>query len=113
MATIAALAASDADRHTRESWTRSSTVSARQRERAQIVLAITGGDGVSAIACRRCVARQTVITWRDRFAQDGIAGRQDLPRSGRPKTIDDAQIIASALEPPPAKLAVTHARPAP
>jgi transposase len=108
MPTITALAVSDEDRRRLESWTRSSTVSAGQRERAEIVLAITGGDGVSATARRLRVSRPTVIKWRDRFAQDGIAGLQDLPRSGRPKTIDDAQIIAATLEAPPAKLAVTH-----
>ena len=102
------LAVSDKDHQTLESWTRSSTVSAGQRERAEIVLAIAGGDGVSGAARRLGVSRPTVIKWRDRFARDGIAGLGDLPRSGRPKTIDDAQIIAATLEPPPAKLAVTH-----
>ena len=102
------LAVSAEDRQVLESWTRSSTVSAGQRERAEIVLAIVCGDGVSGAARRLGVSRPTVIKWRDRFAADGLAGLGDLPRSGRPKTIDDAQIIAATLEPPPAKLAVTH-----
>src|SRR4051794_26799930 len=102
------LAVSDEDRQALESWTRSSTVSAGQRERAEIVLAIAGGDGVSGAARRLGVSRPTVIKWRDRFAADGVAGLSDLPRSGRPKTIDDAQIIAATLEPPPESLAVTH-----
>jgi len=104
----AALAVTDEDRQALESWTRSSTVSAGQRERAEIVLAIAGGDGVSGAARRLGVSRPTVIKWRERFAADWIAGLRDRPRSGRPKTIDDAQIIAATLEPPPAKLAVTH-----
>jgi homeodomain-containing protein len=54
------------------------------------------------------VSRPTVIKWRDRFATDGVDGLSDQPRSGRPKTIDDAQIIAATLERPPASLAVTH-----
>jgi transposase len=102
------LAVTDEDRQVLQSWTRSSTVSAGQRERAEIVLAIASGDGVSGAARRLGVSRPTVIKWRDRFVADGIAGLGDLPRSGRPKTIDDAQIIAATLEPPPAKLAVTH-----
>jgi transposase-like protein len=102
------LAVSDEDRQVLESWTRSSTVSAGQRERAEIVLAIVCGDGVSRAARRLGVSRPTVIKWRDRFAADGLEGLGDLPRSGRPKMIDDAQIIAATLEAPPAKLAVTH-----
>jgi transposase-like protein/transposase len=102
------LAVTEEDRLVLESWTRSSTVSAGQRERAEIVLAIAGADGVSGAARRLGVSRPTVIKWRDRFVADGIAGLSDLPRSGRPKTIDDAQIIAATLDAPPAKLAVTH-----
>ena len=52
--------------------------------------------------------RPTVINWRERFRAQGLAGLEDEPRPGRPKTIDDAAIIAATLEPPPATLAVTH-----
>ena len=103
-----ALTINDKDRQTLESWTRCSTISAGQRERAEIVLAVAGGASISAVARQLGVSRPTAIKWRDRFAADGIAGLGDRPRSGRPKTIDDAQIIAATLEPPPAKLAVTH-----
>ena len=41
------LVLSDQDRATLESWTRSSTISAGQRERAEIVLAVADGTGVS------------------------------------------------------------------
>jgi hypothetical protein len=91
-----------------ESWTRSSTISAGPRERAKIVLAIADGLVVSGTARALGVSRPTVIKWRDRFAAAGVGGLSDQPRSGRPKTIDDAQIIAATLDPPPAKLAVTH-----
>jgi transposase len=87
---------------------RSSTVSAGQRERAEIVLAVASGAGVSGAARTLGVSRPTVIKWRERFAVDGVDGLADLPRSGRPKTIDDAQIIAATLEPPPESLGVTH-----
>jgi transposase-like protein len=102
------LVVSDRDRVMLESWTRSSTVSAGQRERAEIVLAVAAGAGVSGTARALGVSRPTVIKWRDRFAVDGVQGLTDLPRSGRPKTIDDAQIIAATLEAPPASLGVTH-----
>ena len=103
-----AFAVTDHDRQTLESWTRSSTVSAGARERARIVLAIADGASVSGAARTLGVSRPTVIKWRDRFAVDGLQALRDLPRSGRPKTIDDAQIIAATLEPPPVSLAVTH-----
>src|SRR4051795_6668192 len=104
----AALAISDRDRATLESWTRASTVSAGQRERALIVLAVAAGAGVSSVARSLGVSRPTVIKWRDRFVADGLGGLGDLPRSGRPKRIDDAHIIAATLEAPPESLAVTH-----
>jgi transposase-like protein len=102
------LVISDEDRATLQAWTRSSTVSAGQRERAEIVLAVAEGAGVSGAARSLGVSRPTVIKWRDRFAADGVAGLADLPRSGRPKRIDDAQIIAATLEATPASLGVTH-----
>lgn len=103
-----ALVISDEDRATLESWTRSSTVSAGRVERARIVLAVADGAGTSAAARMLGVSRPTVIKWRDRFVANGIGGLDDDPRTGRPKTIDDAAIIAATLDSPPASLAVTH-----
>jgi hypothetical protein len=102
------LVISDQDRQTSESWTRSSTISAGHRERAEIVLAIADGLGVSGTARALGVSRPTVIKWRDRFAAAGVDGLSDQPRSGRPKTIDDAQIIAATLERPPAHALVVQ-----
>ncbi len=99
---------SDADRVILESWTRSSTVSAGRVERARIVLSVADGAGTSATARAVGVSRPTVIKWRDRFAAQGIDGLDDEARSGRPKTVDDAAIIAATLDPPPQSLAVTH-----
>jgi transposase len=103
-----ALVVSDQDRATLQSWSRSSTVSAGQRERAEIVLAVASGVGVSGAARMLGVSRPTVIKWRERFAAGGIEGLADRARSGRPKAIDDARIIAATLEPPPPSLGVTH-----
>jgi hypothetical protein len=49
-----------------------------------------------------------VIKWRDRFAEHGLAGLDDEPRPGRPKTVDDSAIVAATLEPPRRRLGVTH-----
>lgn len=99
---------SDEDRLTLESWTRSSTRSAGHVERARIVLAVADGAGTSAAARLVGVSRPTVIKWRERFASDGILGLDDEQRSGRPKVVDDAAIVAATLDPPPQNLAVTH-----
>src|SRR3954468_4075466 len=96
------------DRATLEYWTRCSTVSAGHRERARIVLAMADGAGTSATARMLGGSRPTVIKWRERFLALGLEGLDDRPRSGRPKTIDDSQIIAATLEPRPASLAFTH-----
>jgi transposase len=104
----AALTISDEDRSTLTTWTRSSTVPAGHAERAAIVLACAEGAGTSEAARRLGVSRPTVIKWRDRFAEHGLTGLDDEPRSGRPKTVDDAAIIAATLDPPPERLGVTH-----
>jgi transposase len=98
----------DEDRATLLSWTRSSSVRAGVATRAKIVLAAGNGEGTSSISRRLGVSRPTVIQWRQRYAAAGLAGLDDAERSGRPKTIDDAAIIAATLEPPPQRLGVTH-----
>jgi transposase len=96
------------DRATLESLTRSRTAAAGQVERARIVLAVADGAGTTGTADLVGVSRPTVIKWRNRFARHGLAGLDDEPRSGRPKTIDDASILAATLDPPPDTLGVTH-----
>jgi transposase len=98
----------DEDRATLLSWTRSSSVRAGLAQRARIVLAAADGEGTNAICRRLGVTRPTVSHWKKRYASEGLAGLDDAPRSGRPKTIDDAAIIAATLEPPPQSLGVTH-----
>src|SRR4051812_42608805 len=102
------LSLSDEDRATLEYWTRCQTIRAGHAERARVVLAIADGAGTSQAARSVGVSRPTVIKWRDRFLAHGLAGLDDQARSGRPKRIDDAQIIAATLEAPPESLAVTH-----
>jgi transposase-like protein len=104
----AALVIGEQDRATLVSWSRSRAIRASHVERARIVLAVADGAGTSGAARQLGVSRPTVIKWRDRFAEHGIAGLEDEPRPGRPKVVDDSAIIAATLEPPPTRLAVTH-----
>ena len=96
------------DRVILEAWTRSSKASAGAALRARIVLASADGEGTSALARRLGVSRPTVIAWRERYRAGGVAALSDAPRSGRPKRIDEAEILARTLEPPPTSLGVTH-----
>jgi transposase len=88
-----ALVISGEDRAMLESWTRSRSIRASHVERARIVLAVADGKGTSGVASEVGVSRPTVIKWRDRFAEHGLAGLDDEPRPGRPKTVDDSAIV--------------------
>ena len=70
------------DRHELERLAGSRTESKQMIERAQIVLGCLAGKRVKEIA-RICGTRpNTVIKWRQRFAQQGLAGLRDAPRPG-------------------------------
>ncbi len=98
----------DEDREVLQSWTRSSSIKAGLALRARIVLAAADGERTSVICQRLGVTRPTVSQWKKRYAAQGVAGLDDAARSGRPKTVDDLEIIAATLQPPPERLGVTH-----
>lgn len=68
--------------------------------RARIVLLSREGFGPSAIAAELGCSKQTVITWRQRYRREGLAGLHDAPRSGRPSTVDVAAVVRRTLDPP-------------
>ena len=73
--------------------------------RAQIVRRAAAGASNTQIARDLGTSLPTVALWRASFAREGIAGLADRPRSGRPRTIDEATVqraIAKTLERPPA-----------
>jgi hypothetical protein len=92
------------DRELLESWTRSSSIRAGLAQRARIVLLAADGISNTEIADRVGVSRPTVIGWRDRYVSSGVRGLEDERRSGRPRTVDRANILAATLTPPPAEL---------
>ena len=87
---------------------RSTSVRARLAQRARIVLLATQGSSNTEIAQKVGTTRNTVIAWRARYDEAGIAGLADHDRSGRPRRIDHRAIVAATLTPPPKKLGVTH-----
>jgi transposase len=77
--------------------------------RARIVLACAEGGQNKDIAAEMELDRATVGKWRRRFVQHRVDGLHDDPRSGTPRTIDDARIeamIVTTLESAPAN--ATH-----
>src|SRR4051812_49495390 len=91
------------DREVLGSWTRSSSVRAGLAQRARIVLLAADGVSNTEIAERVGVARQTVISWRERYATAGIDGLVDEHPPRRPPTVDPAQNLAAPPAPPPAQ----------
>src|SRR6185312_7295181 len=64
-------------------------------ERARIVLACAEpGSGVARVAAELGTSRMTVRKWRRRFAEEGLAGRADGDRPGRPV----AQVVLTDQE---------------
>lgn len=62
--------------------------------RARIMLACAEGGENKAIAAQLGLDRQTVGKWRRRYVEQRADGLHDEPRSGAPRTVDDARIEA-------------------
>src|SRR5215472_9623254 len=86
---------------------------ARVAERARIVLLAADGLTGPQIAERVGCTEPTVIKWRRQYAEDGLAGLEDAPRPGGPKTVLTqeavAEILAATVTPPPQSLAAQGA----
>src|SRR5680860_772745 len=90
---------------------RTRSAPARSVERARIVLLSAEGYSGVEIAERVGCSEPTVVLWRRRFAQGGVAALDERPRSGRPRTINDAkrqEILWRTLTEPPAELGISH-----
>jgi len=93
------------DRQELERLAGSRTESKQMIERARIILGCLAGKQVQKVA-RTCHTRpNTVIKWRQRFAQHGLAGLVDAPRPGA-KPLYGAdfrnRVLALLEQPPPA-----------
>src|SRR5215472_10352486 len=67
---------------TLQNWCRASTTEQRLALRARIVLAASRNETTTSIAHREKIRVATVSKWRQRFAQQGLPGLQDVPRPG-------------------------------
>jgi transposase len=74
-----------------------------QRIRVVLACAEPGATNLG-VAAALGVSRQTVATWRGRFAEHRLEGLTDAPRSGAPRTIGDEaveRLVALTLEEAP------------
>ena len=105
----------DADRAKLERRARDRGAPARVVERARIVLLSAEGLTGPQIAGRAGCSEPTVVKWRRQYAEDGLAGLEDAPRPGGPKTVmtDEviSEVLAATVTPPPQALrdqGITH-----
>jgi len=54
------------------------------------------------------VSRVTVVGWRSRYRDKGLAGLDDDTRSGVPRTVEHREVMAATLAPRPRKYGVTY-----
>ena len=94
-----------AERKTLKTRVRGAKTPHRDRLRAQIVRAAARGHANERISADLDVGVDTVRKWRGRFAEHGLGGLGDLPRSGRPRRITALQraaVVALACQLPAA-----------
>ena len=96
---------SEDDRATLLSWKRRRSTAQGLALRANIILACAEpGRSNLSIAKQLHVSNLTVGKWRRRFADHGIKGLIDAPRSGAPRSLSDEQVervIVATLETTP------------
>lgn len=83
---------------------RSRREEARMVERARIILACLEGKEIQQVARDVGASIPTVSKWRKRFAQYGLPGLHDQPRSGKPRVYDAAfrdRVLALIEQSPP------------
>jgi transposase len=93
--------------------TRAGTTEQRTVMRARIILLAAEGAAHVAIADELGVSIPTVLLWRRRFKEQGLAGLADAAHPGRPRTYGRQkreQILAATLTPPEATTQWSRAR---
>src|SRR3954468_14713619 len=101
----------DADRRELQRRARDKSAPARVVEGARIVLLAADEVPGTKIAALVGCAEGTVVTWRGRYAEHGLAGLEDLPRPGKPAQLPEAlrdRVLELTLTEPPVQFGATH-----
>jgi len=101
----------EADRRELERRVRDKGAPAREVERARIVLLAAQGVPGKQIAAIVGCAEPTVVTWRGRYAEAGLAALEDLPRPGKPAQLPEElrdRVLLLTLTEPPTRFGATH-----
>src|SRR3989304_2412561 len=107
------LAVSESEAEALRTMTRAGTTEQRTAMRARIILRASEGTAHVEIADELGVSVPTVLLWRRRFKERGLAGLADAPHPGRPRTYGRAvreQILATTLTRPEATTHWSRAR---
>ena len=94
----------DGERETLEQWARRPKTAQALALRARIILGCADGQSNTAVADGLRISKPTVGKWRSRFLEQRLEGLLDEPRSGRPRTVADAdveRVLALTLETTP------------
>src|SRR4051812_4934870 len=101
----------EVDRQELQRRARDKGAPARVVERARIVLLaadeVPGKQIATIVGC----AEGTVVTWRGRYAEHGLAGLEDLPRPGKPAQLPESlrdRVLELTLTQPPDQFGATH-----
>ena len=95
---------SEDERAKLERIVRAKTAPVRLVERARIVLAALAGRSAPQVAAEVGVTAATARQWIKRYNATGLAGLDDAPRAGRPRTYtepDQSRVVAKARSLPP------------
>jgi transposase len=101
---VRTVAIPEVDRRELQRRARSKGAPARKVERARIVLLAADAVPGKQIAARVGCAEPTVVTWRRRYAEQGLPGLDDHPRPGTPSPLPDAlrdRVLEGTLTEPP------------
>ena len=101
---LVALVLEDGERNQLQVWARRRKTAQGLALRSRIILACAKGCANKTVATQLNITKQTISKWRGRFLKLRLDGLVDAPRSGAPRTIDDARVdavIAKTLETQP------------